>query len=131
MVENTKKSIEYTEKITEMLKEGYTQDNIANELGMSQSQISRDIKKYKLNPKNTIPLSELLHGLEITSPSVLYISVPVGKRNVLVNKLMDEYGETEERYGIVAIQEIKEPSGLIIFSNNHNLLQELLSIANQ
>lgn len=121
---------ETQEQIRKRLAEGISQENIGRELKINQSSLCRYIKEYHLHPYDELSLSELMQGLTISTPSVFFIEVPIPKRVPLKKKLLSEYGETKNGYGIVCIQEITNPtSGLLVFSNNHNLKYELDSIA--
>lgn len=127
-----KLSTEEQEKIKKLLSEGLSQESIGRELGYNQSTLGRYIKKYHLHPYDNLDLPELMKGLLVSSPSVFFIEVPIAKRAPLMHKLLSEYGETNNNYGIVAIEEVTTPnSGILIFSNNHNLQHELLALANK
>lgn len=115
------------QQIREMVEQGETQETIAKALNVSQSTVSRYRRKQSLCKKDNFTLKDLLSDREvrITQASVFFIKAKSISLNNLQNQLMSEFCETDERYGIVHIEQTHNPSGLLIFSNDHNLLQQL------
>ena len=119
---------EQKKEIKKLIEEGeLSQDNIAQQVGCSQATISRFKRKMGLSRKSKHSLSECMKNVIITQPSTFFIYVEPKYRDSLAENLIQEYPDTADSYGIIHIKKTSSPSGLLIFSNNHNLMQELLA----
>ena len=119
---------EQQQKIKNLIEEGkLSQDSIAKEAGCSQTTVSRYKRKMGLSRKSKHSLSECMKNVIITQPSTFFIYVEPNYRDSLAENLIQEYPDTADTYGIIHIKKTSSPSGLLIFSNNHNLMQELLA----
>lgn len=106
-----------------------TQTYLAEKLYMNQSEISRTLRGYEIDwntgritkkaPTNN--LIELTKDVTIVKPSTFFLTVSRTKRNKLKNALMLYFPSTKTKYGIIHIIEITSPSGLLVFSDDHNL----------
>ena len=116
---------------TEKDKENFplTQAQLAKEFFMSQSDISRILKGFEIDwetgdliPKaESTNLLKLLQKTSITRPSTFFLSVTRLRSKKLKEALLQHFPSTESQPGIIHIIEIKSPSGLLIFSDDHNL----------
>lgn len=120
---------EEQEKLKKLIEDGeLSQDNIADQIGCSQATVSRYKRKMGLSRKSKHSLSECMKSAIITQPSTFFIYVKPKYRDSLAENLIQLYPDTVDSYGIIHIKKTSSPSGLLIFSNNHNLMHELLSI---
>lgn len=117
----------------------HSQTELGEKINVDQATISRLLKHYiidwsdrytiKLKPENNenntktdeLPIEELTKNITITKPSTFFISVGLGKRNQLENFLQKHFRSSKDKPGILHIINIKNPSGLLIFSDDHNL----------
>ncbi len=112
-----------------------TQMELAEKLHMTQPDISRTLRGHEIDwntgeiiPKaSRIDLIQLSKNTTITRPSIFFISVPRNKRKRLKAALLLYFPSTETQYGIIHIIENTQPSGLLIFSDDHNLEHNLAS----
>lgn len=120
---------EQKREIKKLIEEGeFSQDGIADLIGCSQATVSRYKRKMGLGKKSKHSLSECMKSAIITQPSTFFIYVKPKYRDSLAENLIQLYPDTVDSYGIIHIKKTSSPSGLLIFSNNHNLMHELLSI---
>ena len=117
---------EVRDRIIQLLREGSeTQGTIANMFGVDQASVSRIKKKYRIGKKAEYSLEECLKHSTVSVPSTFFIQVPEIYRKALADNLLNIYGDTAERYGIIYIEETVKPSGLLIYTLDHNFLQTL------
>ena len=89
--------------------------------------------KEKINNENIeipteFPIDELFKNIAITKPSTFFISVGPSKKNHLEKLLSKHFRSSKNKLGIIHIINIKNPSGLLIFSDDHNLEHHLCDI---
>lgn len=120
-------------------KKPHNQTDLGKIMNVDQSAISNLLKHYKIDwsdrytiklksennesSKKTdeLPIEELTKNITIIKPSTFFISVGLGKRNQLENFLRKHFRSSKDKLGILHIINIKNPSGLLIFSDDHNL----------
>ena len=103
---------------------------------MSQSDISRMLKGFEIDWEtgNLIPKTEstdlvkLMQKTAITRTSTFFLSVTRIRRTKLKEVLLQHFPSTESQAGIIHIIETKSPSGLLIFSDDHNLEYSLANM---
>lgn len=125
-------SDEQIERIRKLYEDGNTQVTIAKEMNISQSTISRVISGEHISTTPASELRQLLQNSSIFKVSTFFIAKSCLKvnRERLKKALFSNYGDTTSQYGIVRIEEISNPSGLLIYTLDHNFeykIQELLS----
>lgn len=117
----------------EQLGEKITQDELAKKLHRTQSDISRILKGYEIDwctgkiieKKAKIDLVALTKDITIVKPSTFFINVSRVRRKKLKDALLKFFPSDETHYGIIHIIETENPSGLLIFSDDHNLENKL------
>ena len=110
-----------------------TQTELAEKLHRTQSDISRILKGYEIDwctgkiieKTAKIDLAALTKGITIVKPSTFFINVSRVRRKKLKDALLKYFPSDETHYGIIHIIETENPSGLLIFSNDHNLQNNL------
>lgn len=121
-------------------KKPYNQTDLGRIMNVDQSAISTLLKHYTIDwsdrytiklksesnnensPKSDeLPIEELTKNITIIKPSTFFISVGLGKRNQLEKFLLKHFRSSKDKLGILHIINIKNPSGLLIFSDDHNL----------
>lgn len=124
-------------------KKPYTYTELGKKINVDQSDVSRILAGYKIdwsdeykikekpenenesneNNKKTdeLTVEELTKNMVIMKPSTFFISVGLGKRNQLEKFLLKHFRSSKDKLGIIHIINIKNPSGLLVFSDDHNL----------
>lgn len=117
-----------------------TQTELGKMINEHQTTISRLLAGYKIdwsdkykiklvNKNNNesndtiteIPIDEITKNITITKPSTFFISVGPSRKKHLENLLLKYFRSSKDKLGIIHIINIKNPSGLLIFSDDHNL----------
>lgn len=125
-------------------KKPHNQTELGKIMNIDQSAISNLLKHYKidwsdrytikLKPENSnedsekpneLTVEELTKNMAIMRPSTFFISVGLSKRNQLENFLLKHFRSSKDKLGIIHIINIKNPSGLLVFSDDHNLEHNL------
>lgn len=115
---------------TEEYKEKFTQKELEAILYISQPTISRTLRGYEIDWKDewkikkktsASELVELTKGIVITKTSTFFIAVPPRKRKKLKESLLMYFPSSRTQPGIIHIKDIAQPSGLLVFSDDHNL----------
>lgn len=120
----------------------HTQTKLGKMINIDQSAVSRllngyqidwsDKYKIKLVNKNNnnnennetiteIPIEEITKNIIIIKPSTFFISVGPSRKKHLEKLLLKYFRSSKDKLGIIHIINIKNPSGLLIFSDDHNL----------
>jgi len=116
----------------------YTQSELGAKINVDQTTISRLLTGYKIdwfdeykiklktsndnnNKPDELSIDELFKNITITKPSTFFISVGQSKKKYLENFLLKHFRSSKDKIGIIHITNIKNPSGLLIFSDDHNL----------
>lgn len=121
-------------------KKPYTYTELGKKINVDQSTVTRLLSHYKidwpdrytikLKPENNnedsekpneLTAEELTKNMVIMKPSTFFISVGLGKRNQLEKFLLKHFRSSKDKLGIIHIINIKNPSGLLVFSDDHNL----------
>ena len=117
-------------------KGGYiSQVELSDYLHMTQPGLSRMLKGFeidwesgkitkKVSPNDLITLTK---GVTIVKPSVFFLTVPRSRRKALKDALLKIFPSKKDAYGIINIIENTAPSGLLIFSDDHNLEYKLMN----
>ena len=114
---------EQKEQIIKLLKESNeTQESIASITGTNQSTVSRIKRKYRIGKWTKFSLEECLEKAKITTPSVFFMQVPELYRQALEDNLLNQFRDTDTQYGILHIEQTINPSGLLIYTLDHNFL---------
>ena len=120
-------------------KKPHNQTELGKIMNIDQSAISNLLKHYKIDwsdrytiklktenhesstKADELPIEELTKNITIIKPSTFFISVGLSKRNQLEKFLLKHFRSSKDKLGILHIINIKNPSGLLVFSDDHNL----------